>query len=143
MTITMPLTISGYADETRSGAGFVAQEREKIFNFLQMSNALGFVAKGTFQHLDETFEECSSIGWDGANAKPVSAETLQSAKAFLKSFPLGIEPPEVGAEPDGAITLEWYKSLDKVISISINPGGWLYFAAIIGIKKRHSWISRG
>lgn len=135
--IVMPLTISGYADETKAGAGFVAQEREKIFETLQMSNVLGFAAKGTFQQLDEIFEECSSDGWDGERAKSISGEVLQCAKTFLKSFPLGVEAPEVGAEPDGAITLEWYKSLDRVISISINPGGWLYFAAIIGTKKRN------
>jgi hypothetical protein len=28
-TIAMPLTISGYADETKAGAGFVAQARER------------------------------------------------------------------------------------------------------------------
>jgi len=132
--IAMPLTISGFSSDT---AYFVDQQRENSYVLLQESNVLGFVAKGAFQKLDEVFEECSSDGWDGANAKLVSAETLQNAKSFLKSFPLGIAPPDVGAEPDGAITLEWYKSPDKVISISINPGGWLYFAAIIGAKKRH------
>lgn len=134
-TITMPLTISGYADETT--AGFVAQEREKVFEILQMSNTLGFAAKGTFQQLDEIFEECSSAGWDGDRAKPISSEVLQCAKLFLRSFPLGIEAPEIGAEPDGALTLEWYRSPDRVISISINPGGWLYYAAIIGATRRH------
>lgn len=133
--ITMPLTISGYSDETT--AGFVAQEREKVFEILQMSNTLGFVAKGTFQQLDEIFEECSTEGWDGERAKPISSEVLQCAKTFLKSFPLGIEAPEIGAEPDGAITLEWYRSPNRVISISINPGGWLYYAAIIGATRRH------
>lgn len=133
-TIAMPLTISGFSSNI---ACFVAQQRENSYDLLQESNALGFIAKGTFQKLDEVFEECSSAGWDGANAKPIAVETLQNAKAFLKFFPLGIEPPDVGVEPDGAITLEWYKSPDKVISISINPGGWLYFAAIIGAKKRH------
>lgn len=136
-TIAMPLTISGYADETTAGAGFVAQAREKIFEILQMSNTLGFAAKGTFQQLDETFEECSSEGWDGERAKPISGEVLQCTKAFLKSFPLGIEAPEVGAESDGAITLEWYRSSSRVISISINPGGWIYYAAIIGATRRH------
>ena len=136
-TIGMPLTISGYADETTVGAGFVAQEREKIFEILQKSNALGFAAKGTFQQLDEIFDECSSGGWDGERATPISGEILQCAKNFLKSFPLGIEAPEIGAEPDGAITLEWYRSPNKVISISINPGGWLYYAAIIGATRRH------
>ena len=136
-TITMPLTISGYADETTTGAGFVDQEIKKIFEILQRSNALGFVAKGAFQQLDRIFEECSNIGWDGVDAKPISAETLQSAKTFLKSFPLGIESPDVGAEPDGAITLEWYRSPNRVISISINPGGCFYYAAIIGANRRH------
>lgn len=133
-TIAMPFTVSGFSSDI---AYFVAQQRENSYELLQESNALGFIAKGAFRKLDEVFEECLSVGWDGANAKPISAETLQSAKAFLRSFPLGIEPPEAGAEPDGAITLEWYKSPDRVISISINPGGWLYFAAIIGTKKRH------
>jgi hypothetical protein len=132
--IAMPLTISGYASET---AGFVAQQRENSFDILQKSNALGFVAKGTVQQLDAIFEECSSHGWDGERAKPISEEVLQCAKTFLKSFPLGIEVPEVGAEPDGAITLEWYRSPNKVISISINAGGWLYYAAIIGATRRH------
>ena len=135
--IAMPLTISGYSDETTVGAGFIAQARERIFEILQMSNALGFAAKGTFQQLDGIFEECSSEGWDGERAKPVSGQVLQNAINFLKSFPLGIEAPEVGAEPDGAITLEWYRSPNKVISISINPGGWLYYAAIIGATRRH------
>jgi hypothetical protein len=134
-TMAMPLTISGYSDETT--AGFVAQEREKIFEILQMSNTLGFAAKGTFQQLEEVFEECSSEGWDGERAKPISGEVMQCAKSFLRSFPLGIEAPEIGAEPDGAITLEWYRSPNRVISVSINPGGWLYYAAIIGATKRH------
>lgn len=133
-TITMPLSISGYASEA---AGFVAQQRENSFEILQESNALGFVAKGTFQQLDDLFEECSTEGWDGERAKPISKEVLLCAKTFLKSFPLGIEAPEVGAEPDGAITLEWYRSPSRVISISINPGGWLYYAAIIGASRRH------
>lgn len=135
--IAMPLTISGYSGERSSGAGFVAEERERIFQLLQMSNTLGFVAKGTFQQLEEVLEECSSEGWDGERSKPISAEVSQYAKVFLKSFPLGIEAPEIGAEPDGAITLEWYRSPNRVISISINPGGWLYYAAIIGATRRH------
>jgi hypothetical protein len=98
---------------------------------------LGFTAKGTFQQLDEIFGECSFEGWDGERAKPISVEVLQDARKFLYSFPLGIEAPEVGAEPDGAITLEWYRSPNKVISISINPDGWMYYAALIGTSKRH------
>ena len=133
-SIAMPSTISGYASKI---ADFVAKQIENSFVILQKSNALGFAAKGTFQQLDEVFEECSSEGWDGERAKPISEETLQSAKTFLKSFSLGIEAPDVGAEPDGAITLEWYRSPSKVISISINPDGRAYWAALVGTRRRH------
>ncbi len=134
VSIAMPPTISGYAGET---ANFVAQQREKSFAILQESNVLGFTAKGTFQQLLEVFEECSSEGWDGERANPISEDVLQCAITFLNSFPLGIEAPEVGAEPDGSITFEWYRPPNKVISISINPDGWMYYAALIGTSRRH------
>lgn len=133
-SIVMPSPISGCASET---ANFVGQQIEDCLNMLQKSNALGFAAKGTFQQLDEVFQECSSDGWDGERAKPISVEVLRCTKRFLNSFPLGMKAPEVGAEPDGAITLEWYRSPNKVISISINPDGWMYYAALIGASKRH------
>ena len=132
--IAMPLTISESLSDT---ADFVDQQIEKIRDMLQESNALGFAAKGTFQQLDEVFEECSSEGWDGEQAKPISEEVLRYTERFLNSFPLGIKAPEVGAEPDGAITLEWYRSSNKVISISINPDGRAYWAALVGTRRRH------
>jgi hypothetical protein len=134
MTIAMPLNIS---DSSSDIADFVGRQRGDCLNMLQESNALGFAAKGTFRQLFEVFKECSSMGWDGEQAKPISVEVLQNAERFLSSFPLGMEAPEVGAEPDGSITLEWYRSPNKVISISINPDGWMYYAALIGTSKRH------
>lgn len=133
-TITMPLTISESSSDT---AYYVAQQRENFYKLLQESNALGLVAEETLQQLDEVSSECSSEGWDGANAKPVSEEVLQCAVRFLYSFSVRIEVPEVGAEPDGSITLEWYRSPNKVVSISINPDGWVYWAALIGASRRH------
>jgi len=130
----MPSVVSGYVGEI---ADFVAQKMKNSRELLQESNVLSFVAKGTFQQLDEIFRDCSLDGWDSDKAKPISGEVLLCARGFLNSFPLGMEAPEVGAEPDGAITLEWYRSPNKVISISINPDGWMYYAALIGTSKRH------
>jgi len=132
--VTMPLTISSSSSET---AEFIDKQREISRELLQESIALSFVAKGTFQQLDEIFCECFFDGWDGDKAKPISQEVFHCAIRFLNSFPLGMEAPEVGAEPDGAITLEWYQSPNKVVSISINPDGWVYWAALIGTSKRH------
>ncbi len=134
--------ISGYADQGSSSqsvspARYIDQEVEEVSNYLHRSNTLGLIGRGTFQELKSTFEECSSKGWDGERAEPITKQVLRHAKIFLWSFPLGFESPEIGAEPDGAITLEWYRSPTRVISISINPGGRLYFAAINGGDRRH------
>ena len=134
--------ISGYADQAFPGqnvsaARYIDEEMEELSNYLHRSSTFGLIGGGTFRELQKTFEECSLEGWDGERAKPITKEVLLHAKIFLWSFPLGIESPEIGAEPDGAISLEWYRSPSRVISISINPRGRLYFAAIIGGNRRH------
>jgi hypothetical protein len=133
-TITMPLDISESSGDT---ACFVSKEREKCYGLLQESTVLRFVETGTLQQLYIIYKECSSAGWDGEQAIPISLEVLKNALKFLFSFPSGIEAPVICAEPDGAITLEWYRSPNKVISISINPDGLVYWAALIGARGRH------
>ena len=89
------------------------------------------------RELEKIFEECSSDGWDGERAKPVSKEVLQNALIFFESLPPSVELPQIAAEPDGAVSLEWYRSPEKVVSVSVNPGGRLYYAAAIGARRRH------
>jgi hypothetical protein len=132
--LTMPAAISESISDT---AVYIQNKKRDINDELQKSNALGQVAKGTLQKLVGVFQECAHLGWDGYDAKPISQEVVCYAVLFLKALPVGIEAPEVGAEPDGAITLEWYRSPRRVISISINPDGRLYYAALIGSKARH------
>ena len=134
VVMALPSTISGYASET---AIFVNKQRQNSYELLQESSVLGLAAKGIFQKLEEVYKECSTPGWDGEHAAPISREVVSYAQIFLQSLPLGIEAPEIGAEPDGAITLEWYRSTKRVLSISINPGGWIYYAALIGASRRH------
>ena len=90
-----------------------------------------------FRELEKIFEECSSEGWDGERAKTISKEVLQNARTFLESFPPGVEQPQIAAEPDGAISFEWYRSPEKVISVSVNPRGEVYYAAMIGARRKH------
>lgn len=93
--------------------------------------------KDISRELEKIFEECSSDGWDGERAKPVSEEVLQNASIFFESLPPSVELPQIAAEPDGAVSLEWYRSPEKVVSVSVNPGGRLYYAAAIGARRRH------
>jgi hypothetical protein len=41
----------------------------------------------------------------------------------------------VGAEPDGHITLEWYRGPRWTLSVSVSPDGMLYYAALFGSSE--------
>ena len=82
------------------------------------------------------YEECKNPNWDGYGAEPVSEDTYRVAYHFLESLPLGTPAPSVGVEADGHLTFEWYRSPDKVLSVSIGPDGMTYFAALLGDSRR-------
>ena len=81
--------------------------------------------------LDRLFNECSEDDWDGYGASPIALEALNHAKSFVAKLPDDLIPMDIGATPDGAITLEWYRSANKVASISIYPDGDFQFAYMI------------
>jgi hypothetical protein len=88
-----------------------------------------------YSDLDRIMKQCLFPGWDGNQAKVVSEATYTHARDFLNALPLGIEPPSVGAEPDGCLTFEWSRSPRRAISISISESNVLDYAALIGIRK--------
>jgi hypothetical protein len=113
-------------------AWFVVDEAEKGRSRLQDSYAFGMVGKGVLSELLQTVWECRDPNWDGYGAEPVSDITYQFAQQFLKALPLGTSAPTIGAEPDGHLTVEWYRSPRRTLSVSISPEGDLHYAALIG-----------
>lgn len=78
-----------------------------------------------------TFLICYKDGWGDGNGKAISAETLDSFRAFLKQvvFPDGV-CPSVFLSPEGALELSWEDSSGDSISmeffqskISLLPSG--------------------
>jgi hypothetical protein len=86
--------------------------------------------------LSTCHRECSRRGWDGYNAAPVLEVTVNNAIQVVEALPIGFPMPTVGAEPDGHVTLEWYRTPSRVISLSVSPDGVLHFAALLGAKAR-------
>ena len=103
---------------------------------LQESYSFGMISKGVFDELCRTFEECRTPDWDGYGAEPVLEDTYRWAYRFLERLPLGTRAPSVGVEADGHLTLEWYRSPSRLLSVSITPEGVLYYAALLGSSKR-------
>lgn len=118
-------------------AAFVVEEYEKSRQKLQESFTLGQFAKGSFSELDRVYEECRHPDWDGYGAEPVSSDAFGLACRFLDALPLGTPAPSIGAEPDGHITLEWYKSPQRTLSVSVSPDGKLHYAALIGSSRQY------
>jgi hypothetical protein len=113
-------------------AQYVNSQTELARKLLRGSYALGWGGEEVFNELDEVQQECSETGWDGYHAEPVSPETHFLAGEFLKALPLGIPVPAVSADPDGQITLEWYISPKKTVSVSISGDGDLHFSSLNG-----------
>jgi hypothetical protein len=77
-------------------------------------------------------EACRAADWDAHGAVPVASDAVRHARRFVEALPPGYPPPSVGAEPDGHVTLEWYRATDWLLSVSVSPEGMLYYAALLG-----------
>jgi hypothetical protein len=82
-------------------------------------------------------EKCREANWDGYQAEPVSEDTYQLAGQLLKALPLGSSMPVIGAEADGHLTMEWFRSPRRTLSVSISPAGELHYAALMGASKAY------
>lgn len=57
-------------------------------------------------------------GWDGGEASGVSHAAIELAMDFVRGLPDDCAMPEVGVDPDGAVTLDWLPSRHRMLSIS-------------------------
>jgi len=81
-------------------------------------------------------EECGVDDWDGHGAPPLTEAVIDMSQRILESLPPSLPDPDLGAEPDGHITLEWYSSPRRLLSVSISPRGRLHYAALVGDDRR-------
>ncbi len=114
-------------------AQYISQQTDNSLNHLH--NTVVFGTSKTFEELRMTYEECRTENWDGYGALSVSKEAYLLAEQFLKSLPLGTKAPSMGAEPDGHLTLEWYQSPRRTLSLSVSPDGTLHYAALFGSSR--------
>lgn len=134
--VTMP-SFGGSTTAYSDTAQYITKQTERWRSRLQNSHALGLDAKGVFDELFDVWNQCSSPDWDGYGARPVTYGAFMTALSFLKALPPGTPAPDVGAEPDGHITLEWYRSPRRLLSVSVSPEGDLHYAALQGRSTRY------
>ena len=129
MTIAMP---GSYADSLDRTA---RQTRQS----LQVSCAIG--KQQVLGELSEVYGECRTEGWDGYGALPVEQDTMRLAYCLIDSLPYGFPMPSIGAEPDGHLTLEWQTGPYRILSVSVDPEGYLHFAGIYGTDRQNGRLT--
>ncbi|MCL4741158.1 MAG: hypothetical protein KJZ54_03055 [Phycisphaerales bacterium] len=137
MVATMlPSLLAGTASGAVSPeAQYIRQESEEAWRAFRESVTFGL--EDLFADLWRLTNECARPGWDGYEAEPISPGSIDHAARLLRALPLGTPRPSVGAEPDGQVTLEWYSSPRRVLSVSVSPDGNLHYAALLGAVQQY------
>ena len=117
-----------------NAAQYVAATTHSHRQFMHTSSAVGF-ERILHGELAEVWEECQQANWDGYGALPVSRDALRNMYAFLEALPLGFPRPTIGADPHGHLSVEWYRSLRRVLSVAVSDDDLLHYAALLGSNK--------
>lgn len=66
----------------------------------------------------------------------IASQSLMHAKRFIDLLPPNWPTPEIGLDPDGEVSFEWYKTPDKLLAISVSREGDLHFAGRFGVVEK-------
>jgi hypothetical protein len=91
-----------------------------------------FSKQSAYDELEAVYEECRSLRGEVHGSQPVQPETRELAQQFIEALPPESRLPSIGAEPDGQLTLEWYRATNWLLSVSVGPDGLLHWAALLG-----------
>jgi hypothetical protein len=108
-----------------------------VVSYLFQNATFGEPLRKCLEVLSETVKEASTLNWDGYDARPVSELGYYKARQFLESLPTSVPIPEIGVDPDGDISFDWYSGANNVFSVSVSDMGRLTYAGIFGLSKVH------
>lgn len=94
-------------------------------------------------HLEELCAEAATSGWDGYGAIPVRPESLTRAWQFLLCLPISFPLPELGADGEGDVTLDWHLGWRRAFTAAVAPDGRISYAWVNGYSSSRGteWFS--
>ena len=121
----------------------LAQLAEDTRMHLLDSYTMRSAAERALNELEKVRDEASFPGWNGYGAKPMHPEAYSNAKLFLEALPTMAPFPEVSADPDGDVALDWSFGPRKALSISISSTGRCTFAWMHGHRtyRGTDWLA--
>jgi hypothetical protein len=89
----------------------------------------------TALQIGRVFDECSADGWDGHGATAIDPRSYSHAVLLVLRLPPGTTRPEVTAEPDGEIALEWHRSPERFLIVSVSKNRELTYTWRVGHER--------
>ena len=116
--------------------------QEEIREHLLRSYTVRDARERLLVELDELCLEASRQGWDGYGAEPMRMDACDFAKVFIKALPTTAPLPELNADPDGEVSLDWSFGNRRALTVSIGPTGRCTFAWLLGQRtiRGTDWI---
>ncbi len=105
---------------------------------VERSAALSGKRDGALADLERVAQECSAPDWDGEGALPVDRAAVGRAERFIRALPASVPVPEIAAEPDGSVSLDWRGSQYRMFSISVGRYDRLSIAWLKGTDSGHA-----
>lgn len=86
--------------------------------------------------------EAAEPDWNGDGAKALDVDAYANACRFLEALPTTAPVPEVSADQDGEVALDWDFGRRKALTISIGPNGRCSYAWVRGKRASHGteWL---
>ena len=88
------------------------------------------------QDATRVFSECTSPDWDGYGAMAVTPRHYDDLLRLINWLPEGIEKPEVVAQPDGCLALDWWRDRKYTFTLLLKKERLIY-AALVGDYKNY------
>ncbi len=86
------------------------------------------------------WHQSNTANWDGYGATAIAEKTLHLTEVLVEKLPPHAPLPDVGAEADGHMTLEWRNGSDRLISVSVDPNLRLHYVAVIDREQHHGCV---
>lgn len=84
----------------------------------------------------EIVREAMAPNWDGYGGRPASWSAVYITQAFLKLLPTAFPTPEFSIDPDGEVSMDWIRSRNHMLSVSIGGDGTITYAGRFGVARQ-------
>lgn len=116
--------------------------QEDIREYLLGSYTVRDPRERLLNELDDLLAEASLPGWDGHSGKPLDIAAYDFARMLIRALPTTAPLPEVSADPDGEVSLDWSFGYRRALTVSVGPTGRCAYAWVLGQETNRgtAWI---